>query len=102
MKQNLDLIKQKETPIIVTPHFGELAQLMEISVKELIQKPFYYSLKFAREYHIYIILKSSFTIITSTHGNKAVDMMGNQRLEKRGRGDVLTVIQSMKVSKQVR
>ncbi|HLR70292.1 MAG TPA: NAD(P)H-hydrate dehydratase [Pseudogracilibacillus sp.] len=100
MKQNLDLIKRKETPMIVTPHFGELAHLMDISVKELIRKPFYYSSKFACDYHVYIILKGRFTIITSPNGKQTVDMTGNPGLAKGGSGDVLTGITLAMVMQQ--
>src|SRR5699024_137350 len=92
IKSHLDLVKRKENPIILTPHPGEMASLLDINIDELMKRPFHYSLKFARDYQVYIILKGRFTIITAPTGKQAVNLTGNPGLAKGGSGDVLTGI----------
>lgn len=100
IKPYLDVIRQKTQPIIMTPHFGEMANLMDVSIKELIKKPFYYSFKFARDYQVYVVLKGRYTIITSPSGKQAVNRTGNPGLAKGGSGDVLTGITLTMVMQQ--
>ncbi len=79
-------------PTIMTPHPGEMAMLLDVSVAELLEKPFYYSTKFARDHQVYLVLKGKNTIITAPGGQQAVNTTGNQGLAKGGSGDVLSGI----------
>lgn len=102
VKPHLDRISQKKHPIIITPHFGEMANLMDININELIKKPFHYSARFARDNQVYIVLKGPYTIITSPTGKQAVNRTGNPGLAKGGSGDVLTgIILTMVMQQQL-
>lgn len=90
LKPYLEAIKQINTPVILTPHPGEMAHLADIPLVELKKRPFHYTLEFAKKYNVYIILKGRFTIITSPSGEQAVNISGNPGLAKGGSGDVLT------------
>lgn len=92
LKPLLDTIKERTHPTIITPHPGEMARLLGIDISTLLNKPFYYSRKLAKDYGMYIILKGKETIITSPSGEQAVDLTGNPGLAKGGSGDVLTGI----------
>ncbi|WP_080875350.1 NAD(P)H-hydrate dehydratase [Oceanobacillus timonensis] len=90
LKSYLTDFGSRQAPLILTPHPGELAALMDISVPELLMEPFRYSAAFAKRYHCYLVLKGKHTIITSPDGNQAVESSGNPGLAKGGSGDVLT------------
>lgn len=92
LKFYLEEIKQMNTPIIITPHPGEMAHLIDIPLVEIKKRPFYYAQEFAKKYNVYVILKGRFTIITSPFGMQAVNTSGNPGLAKGGSGDVLTGI----------
>ncbi|KKE80738.1 bifunctional ADP-dependent NAD(P)H-hydrate dehydratase/NAD(P)H-hydrate epimerase [Oceanobacillus caeni] len=92
LKSSLSIVKKRQAPTIITPHAGEMAMLLDVSIKELLLSPFQYSLDFAREYGVYVVLKGKFTIITSPDGRQIVNTTGNQGLAKGGSGDVLTGI----------
>lgn len=91
-KSYLQNIKNRHHPTIITPHPGEMAHLLNITIGELMAFPFRYSLEFAKTYHVYVILKGRFTIITTPGGKQAVNVTGNPGLAKGGSGDVLTGI----------
>ncbi|MBP1971457.1 hydroxyethylthiazole kinase-like uncharacterized protein yjeF [Virgibacillus natechei] len=44
MKPVLSMLKSRSHPVIMTPHPGEMAMLLDISVSELLSKAFHYSL----------------------------------------------------------
>ena len=92
LKPHLQKIRTKNEPIIMTPHPGEMAALLDMSVTDLMQAPFHYSRQFAMQHHLYVVLKGQYTIITSPAGDQAVNMTGNPGLAKGGSGDVLTGI----------
>lgn len=85
-------VKERSYPTIITPHPGEMSRLLDIDIKELLKKPFYYSRQLAETYDMYVILKGKATIITTPSGEQAVDSTGNPGLAKGGSGDVLTGI----------
>ncbi|APC47100.1 NAD(P)H-hydrate epimerase [Virgibacillus halodenitrificans] len=90
IKDDLSALQGKQEPVIITPHPGEMAMLMGLSVKELMHNPFYYSRNFAMEHGVYVILKGTHTIISSPEGRQVVNTTGNPGLAKGGSGDVLT------------
>lgn len=92
LKSLLPKLKTRKEPTIVTPHAGEMARLLDISVEELLEKPFYYSRNFAKNYGVYVVLKGKHTIITSPFNEQVVESSGNPGLAKGGSGDVLTGI----------
>jgi ADP-dependent NAD(P)H-hydrate dehydratase / NAD(P)H-hydrate epimerase len=86
-----DLIKNSSSNIILTPHFGEFASLLNIPVEEL-KKDFYTIAKdFAAEYSVTLVLKNAPTVITD---GKIfyINSTGHQNLATVGTGDVLSGI----------
>lgn len=92
LKSHLSLLKQRSMPTIITPHPGEMAMLLGISISDLLSAPLHHTRKFAEAYGVFIILKGRHTIITSPKGRQAVESSGNPGLAKGGTGDVLTGI----------
>ncbi|MFD1453299.1 NAD(P)H-hydrate dehydratase [Oceanobacillus sojae] len=90
LKSYLTDFGARQAPLILTPHPGELAALMDISVSDLLLEPFRYSADFAKKFNCYLVLKGKHTIITDPGGNQTVESSGNPGLAKGGSGDVLT------------
>ncbi|TFJ92062.1 NAD(P)H-hydrate dehydratase [Lentibacillus salicampi] len=88
----LNRLNHRTGPVVLTPHPGEMAMLLDVSVPELLQSPFAYTKMFAEKYQVYVILKGTFTIITTPEGAQTVSTAGNQGLAKGGSGDVLSGI----------
>ncbi len=89
MKERL---RDRVAPTIVTPHEGEMARLLGVSVEEVNRSRFQLSRQFAMEYGVYLVLKGPFTICTTPTGCQYVNSTGNVSLAKGGSGDVLTGI----------
>lgn len=85
-------LKERSAPTILTPHPGEMARLLDVSVADLLKQPFRYVRQFAVENGVSVILKGAFTIVTDQSGQQWVTTTGNQALAKGGSGDVLTGI----------
>ncbi|MFC7394902.1 NAD(P)H-hydrate dehydratase [Scopulibacillus cellulosilyticus] len=90
LKHYLPLLKNKPSPVILTPHPGEMARLTGLSVKEVENDRFSIASQFAKEYQVYLILKGKYTIVTAPDGMQAVNPTGNPALAKGGTGDVLS------------
>ena len=90
VKTHGETLKKRTHPTIVTPHPGEMAMLLDISIAALLTSPFHYSALFAKQYGVFVVLKGAYTIITEPSGQQAVSLTGNPGLAKGGSGDVLT------------
>ena len=85
----LNLLKNRK--IILTPHFGEFANLIGLSPDELKSNFFEYAYSFAKEHRLILVLKNSPTIITDGDGFY-INSTGKENLATAGTGDVLSGI----------
>ncbi|WP_058305781.1 bifunctional ADP-dependent NAD(P)H-hydrate dehydratase/NAD(P)H-hydrate epimerase [Gracilibacillus massiliensis] len=92
LKTFLDKKAEKRATIIITPHYGEMAMLSNLSVSDIKKAPFEVSKQFAIKHKLYIVLKGKNTIITTPNGTQIVSNQGNPGLAKGGTGDVLSGI----------
>lgn len=96
-KNNLDLLNKEMSSIVLTPHFGEFANLLGITVDELKQDFINIAKKFASDFNVVLVLKNSPSIITD--GNiTLINSTGRENLATIGSGDVLSGIISSLVS----
>lgn len=91
LKDNLDLLKRSSSKIILTPHTGEFANMLNISSDEVINNFYELSRNFAKEYNVILVLKGSPTIITDGD-NFYINSLGKENLATFGTGDVLSGI----------
>ncbi len=75
---------------VFTPHFGEFASLMNISIEELKRDILGFGKKFSKLSGAYLALKGAPTIIFTPTGEALINSSGNPGLAKFGSGDVLT------------
>lgn len=82
------LAEFKHIPIL-TPHLGEMAGLLGITVSELKGALLEITREAAREYHAVFVVKSECTIIVYPNGQTFVTSKGNPGMATAGVGDVL-------------
>ena len=91
LENNLDLIKEKTVPIILTPHPGEMSRLTRISVKDINERRIDIAKDFAKKNGVIVLLKGYNTVITD--GNTTfINPTGNSAMASGGMGDSLTGI----------
>lgn len=84
------ILENHETPIIITPHPGELARLLDISIEEIQKKRVYYSEYIAKKHNIIVVLKGHRTVVASPKLGIYINETGNPGMATAGSGDVLT------------
>lgn len=90
LAKDREILKEAKAPVILTPHPGEMARLINTSTVEIQNERIEVSRGFAREYNIYLVLKGSRTIIADPEGNIYINPTGNPGMATAGMGDVLT------------
>lgn len=75
---------------VLTPHQGEFADLIGITVQELKKDVLLYGKKFVSDTGAFLVLKGAPTIIFTPGGDALINTTGNAGMAKFGTGDVLT------------
>lgn len=96
------LLKKSMSPVILTPHSGEMARLLSRKSEVRTQKSELRTLleqdristavSFARRTNTYLVLKGAPTITAVPDGEAYINSTGNPGMAKAGTGDVLTGI----------
>lgn len=92
LSQSIDILKKSKTPLILTPHPGEMARLCGITVSEVESDRVSVAKSFAQEYGCVLVLKGANTIIASPDGELVFNITGNPGMATGGSGDVLSGI----------
>jgi hydroxyethylthiazole kinase-like uncharacterized protein yjeF len=87
-----DAVRNGQRTIVLTPHPGEMARLVGISVKEVEADRVGLARKFATEHGVTLVLKGWRTLIAHPDGSIGVNTTGNPSMAKGGSGDILTGI----------
>lgn len=86
---NIDVLKDSKAPIILTPHPGEMARLIDESISYVQSNRIKVAKEFAKEYNVIIVLKGANTVVTN--GNEVfINTTGNAGMAMGGTGDMLT------------
>ena len=91
ISSDLSILKKKKTPIILTPHPGEMGYLIKKDTSEIQKDRVNCAKKIASEFGVIIILKGHKTVITDGK-NVHVNLTGNPGMATAGSGDVLSGI----------
>ena len=75
---------------ILTPHPGEMARLLGVSVDEVQSDRLGLAKRAALEWHKTIILKGAYTVIAAPNGQSRINSAANPGLASAGTGDVLS------------
>jgi NAD(P)H-hydrate epimerase len=100
-----DDLKTRKAPLILTPHGGEMAALLEISPKDLPQDRVETAQRCAEKYNAIVVYKGHYSIVAAPqayssegefdadiHKSTFINLTGNPGMASGGSGDVLTGI----------
>jgi hydroxyethylthiazole kinase-like uncharacterized protein yjeF len=76
--------------VIMTPHHGELAQMLDLDVADVSSRPLDLALEFAKHSGVVLVLKARETYIATPDGEAWVNREGSVGLGTSGSGDVLS------------
>lgn len=97
-----NVIKRAKAPIVLTPHTGEMARLLQKSevrsqkpeaenlIIEIEKNRIHTTALFVKKTGVYLVLKGAPTIITEPEGRTFINPTGNPGMATAGVGDVLT------------
>jgi len=90
LKGNLDILRKRKSPMILTPHPGEFVRLFggKLDDSEALRKK--RALETAQSCGVVMVLKGHRTIVASPDGECYVNITGNPGMATAGSGDVLT------------
>ncbi len=90
LAEHIDILKEKNCPVVLTPHPGEMSRLCGKSMTEIQEKRVEIATAFAKEYEVTLLLKGKNTVIASPSGEVCLNPTGNNGMASGGMGDVLT------------
>src|SRR5918995_1548331 len=76
--------------VIITPHPGEMARLLNVSVEAVQHDRLEHAREFAAARRVHVVLKGHRTIIAGPEGRSFVNLTGNAGMATGGTGDLLT------------
>jgi len=83
-------LQDRSAPTILTPHPGEMARLLDVSVHEVQHNRLEIAVRAAQMWNATIVLKGPHTIIAHPDGRAYFNLSGNAGMATAGSGDVLT------------
>ncbi len=94
ISKHMGLLENRDYPIIVTPHPGEMSRLTGKEIKEIQSHRLKTAKEFSEKYGVITLLKGSGTVICSPNEGASVhiNISGNAGMAKGGSGDVLAGI----------
>ncbi len=92
ISQNRDNWKARLTNWVITPHPGEMARILGISVQEVNENRIAASLKASSLLGCITVLKGAGTVVASPQGEVFLNPTGSSVLASAGSGDILTGI----------
>lgn len=92
LAEDVFLLKEAKSPVIITPHAGEMGRLVRSEPENVQKKRLAIATEFAAEFGVHIVLKGANTIIAAPDGTARINLNGNPGMAKGGSGDVLAGI----------
>lgn len=86
---NINILKDAKAPIVLTPHPGEMAALLGVTISKVQSNRIHTASQFAKKYNVIVVLKGANTVIANTDGKIFINTTGNPGMAKGGSGDVL-------------
>lgn len=83
-------LKKRKAPTILTPHPGEMGELMEMEASAVNNNRIETAIACAQKYNAIVVLKGARSIVALPDGNTYINLTGNAGMATGGSGDVLT------------
>lgn len=90
LASKVEVLEDRKEPVVLTPHPGEMARLVKMSVKDVLDNSIEIARDFAMSHGVIIALKGAHTRIAMPDGRVYVNLTGNSGMATAGSGDVLT------------
>ncbi|MBW2017831.1 MAG: NAD(P)H-hydrate dehydratase [Deltaproteobacteria bacterium] len=87
---DLDIIKKREHPTILTPHLGEMSRITGMKIPEVDRNKISILRETAGKLGATIVLKGAHSLVGSPDGRVFINTSGNSGMATAGSGDVLT------------
>ncbi len=87
---HIELLEKARAPLLLTPHPGEMARLVGLSVREVEGDRIGIVQRVCQDHHVYLALKGARTVVGSPDGRIFLNPTGNVGMATGGSGDVLT------------
>jgi hydroxyethylthiazole kinase-like uncharacterized protein yjeF len=84
------LVGRDGVDVVITPHPGEMARLLNISVEAVQRERLHHATEFAASHRLHVVLKGHRTIIAGPDNRAFVNLTGNSGMATGGTGDLLT------------
>lgn len=88
----LDVLDKLKTKLIITPHPGEMARILNLEITEIQKRRKKIAQEFAQKYNVLVVLKGYRTVVTDGKSKTYINETGNPGMASGGCGDVLTGI----------
>jgi NAD(P)H-hydrate epimerase len=89
---NTDALKKRTSPTIITPHWGEMARLLDTTIEGIEKDQVGTARRATAHFRAVVVLKSARTLVADPEGNVYINPTGNSGMATAGSGDVLTGI----------
>lgn len=90
LSKHPDWWKLVQSPLVITPHLGEMARLTGQPITEIRDRLVQTAQEFAMEHQITVVLKDARTITAQPDGQSYINVSGNHGMATAGAGDVLS------------
>ncbi len=84
------ILKSLPKRAVLTPHPGEFARLLNLSIQDVVEKKLELAPQFAKKYGVYLVLKGYRTLTATPEGKVFINSTGNPGMATAGSGDVLS------------
>jgi NAD(P)H-hydrate epimerase len=84
------LVGRDGVDVIITPHPGEMARLLNVSIEQVQADRIAHAREFAASHRVHVVLKGHRTIVAGPEGRAFVNLTGNAGMATGGTGDLLT------------
>jgi NAD(P)H-hydrate epimerase len=83
-------LQKREAPTILTPHPGEMGELMQMEISDVQNSRIETATACAKKFNAIVVLKGARSIVALPDGNTHINLTGNSGMATGGAGDVLT------------
>ncbi len=84
------LMGREEIDVVITPHPGEMARLLNTSIDAVQRDRLRVAREFASAHRVHVVLKGHRTLVAGPDGKTFVNLTGNAGMATDGTGDLLT------------
>jgi len=92
LEGDTSILKDRQIPIIITPHPGEMSRLTGLSIESIQENRIEAARSFAVNYRVTVVLKGHQTVVAAPSGEVFINNNGNPGMATAGSGDVLSGI----------